>query len=134
MNLRSSSDGANDFAVSIGLNRYRPSSVLTLDRTTYSQLANTTLFVKLGQDVIMIESLERPCSLWPVAAVYMFTGSNVICRLIVVWSEDTLDGLIVIVTLLRSGLILNCRFFLSVSSSRFIVSNRDLSVWPSSRV
>ena len=127
MNLRSSSDGAKDFAVSIGLKRYRPSNVLTLDRTTYSQLANTTLFVKLGQDVIMIESLERPCSLWPVAAVDIFTGSSVICRLIVVWSEDTLDGVIVTVTPLRSGLILNRRFFLSVSSSRFIANNRESS-------
>ena len=133
MNLRSSSDGAKDFVVSIGLKRYRPSNVLTLDRTTYSQLAKTTLFVKFGHDVIMIESLERPCSLWPVAAVDIFTGSSVICRFIVVSSEDTRDGLIVIVTPLRSGLILNCRFLLSASSSRFIASNCGSSVWRLSR-
>ena len=108
MNLRSSCYGANDFWLTIGFNRYRPLSVLTLDRTTYSQLAKTTLFVKLGHDVMIMESLERPCSLCPVDAVDMFTGSMVICRLIVVSNDDTRDGRMLTVTSFRSWVV-NCR-------------------------
>ena len=75
--------------------------------------------MKLGHDVMIMESLERPCSLCPVDAVDMFTGSMVICRLIVVSNDDTRDGRMLTVTSFRSGLILNCRLIRSICSSRF---------------
>eukprot|EP00956_Cyclotella_meneghiniana_P032515 scaffold89817_cov45-Cyclotella_meneghiniana.AAC.1 len=71
-----------------------------------------------------MESLERPCSLCPVDAVDMFTGSMVICRLIVVSNDDTRDGRMLTVTSFRSV----CSSFSDVAdNSRIFISSVSTS-------
>ncbi len=62
----SSGDGWNDLSMSIGLMRYSPDSVLTQDRTTYSQLLNIATKLPVGHDDTMIASFDIPCNLYPV--------------------------------------------------------------------
>ena len=77
-NRLNSSDGLKSLSMDIFLNRYKPSCVRTLDRTTYSQFLKNPP----GHDVIMTMSLDIPCSLCPVVASLQFTGNCVILHVI----------------------------------------------------
>ncbi len=53
-------DGWKDLSMSIGLTRYRPDSVCTQDRSTYSQFLNIAAKVPVGHDDTMIASFDIP--------------------------------------------------------------------------
>ena len=67
-------DGWNDLSMSIGLTRYRPDSVRTQDRTTYSQFLNIAAKVLVGHDNTMIASFDIPYNLCPVVASLLLAG------------------------------------------------------------
>ena len=72
MYLFSSLEGLNDLSMSIGLIRNSPDSVRTRDRTTYSQFLNIAANLPVGQDVIIVTSVDIPCNLCPVGASFLF--------------------------------------------------------------
>jgi len=77
-NRLNSSEGLKDLFMSIGWNKYKPSRVRTLERTTYSQFLKRPPF---GHEVTMITSFDIPCNLWPVVASLQFTGNCLILHL-----------------------------------------------------
>ncbi len=81
-------DGWNDLSMSIGLIRYRPDSVPTRDRTTYSQFLNIAAKLPVGHDDTMIASFDIPCNLWPVVASLLFAGICFILHLKATFFED----------------------------------------------
>ena len=109
----SSSDGANDLSKLISSNKYRPLKVRTLESTVYSQFLKSP---PLGHDVIITMSLDMPCSLWSVVALFRFTGNwcirhlNSNCVVAIWW------GLTLTVTLFVCGFILNRLVWLMFST------------------
>ncbi len=81
-------DGWNDLFMSIGLTRYRPDSVRTRDRTTYSRFLNIAAKLPVGHDDTMIAYFDNPCNLWPVVASLLFAGSCFILHRKVTFFED----------------------------------------------
>ena len=61
-NRLNSSEGLKDLFMSIGWNKYKPSRVRTLERTTYSQFLKRPPF---GHEVTLITSFDIPSNLWP---------------------------------------------------------------------
>ena len=74
MYLMRSSDGLNDFSMSIGSMRNNPDNVRTRDRTTYSQFLNIAANPPVGHEVIIITSFDIHCNLCPVVASFLFAG------------------------------------------------------------
>ncbi len=69
-----SDDGLNDLSMSIGSTRYSPDSVLTQERTTYSQFLNMAASPPVGHDVTTMASFDIPCNLCPVVASLLVAG------------------------------------------------------------
>ncbi len=81
-------DGWNDLSMSIGLTRYRPDSVRTQDRMTYSQFLNIAAKLPVGHDDTMIASFDIPCNLWLVVPSLLFAGICFILHRKVTFFED----------------------------------------------
>jgi hypothetical protein len=81
-------DSLNYLSMSIGLMRYRPNSVRTQDRTTYSQFLNIAAKLPVGPEDTMIASFDIPCNLWPVVASLLFAGICFILHWKVTFFED----------------------------------------------
>ncbi len=81
-------DGWNYLSMSIGLTRYSPDSVLTQDRTTYSQFLNIAAKLPVGHDDTMMASFDIPCNLCPVVASLLFAGICFILHRKVIFFED----------------------------------------------
>ena len=81
-------DGWNDLSISIGLTRYRPESVRTQDRTTYSHFLNIAAKPPVGHDDTIIASFDIPYNLWPVVASLLFAGICFISHWKVTFFED----------------------------------------------
>ena len=97
----------------MGLNRYNPCSVLTLDNSAYSQFLKQILFLNFGHNVTIMLSFDLPCNLCPVDVVFMLTGNRVILP---VKNSRRLQfhvGFTVMMTLSILGVILNLRSFSS---------------------
>ena len=109
----SSSEDLNDFSKSIGSRRHNPSRLCTWLSTTYSQFLFHVAIPPFGQDVIIMTSLDIPCSLWPVVASLRFTGNYNILHLNATFVLDIWWGRTFISGLNYLGSILNLWFSVS---------------------